>query len=158
MSKEKTMKFYSEKLDMMFDSVEELQKAESTKSKKRKTVAEDSKENSSDVTPTKKQLASEVEAADEALKEAYSNYDSAKTKVQDLSKKYLTEVNEILEPAKKAVKEAEQKRYDAIRKFNDTYGAYQVTYTGAKAADEMVKAICNINNQANKLFRDMFWF
>ena len=95
-----------------------------------------------------------METADQNVKEAYVNYEAAKAKVEELSKKYLEEVNNILEPAKSAVKDAEQLRYEAIRRFNDSYGAYQVTYTGAKAADELMKAISNINSKA---FRDLFW-
>lgn len=155
------MKYYSEKLDKMFDTIEALREEESKVAIKKKKVATQepvkTEENVSNA-PSKKQLAAAVEVADEALKEAYSNYESAKTKVEELSKKYLAEVNNILEPAQKAVKDAEKNRYEAIRRFNDSYGAYQVTYTGARAADEMMKAISNINNRANKLFRDMFWF
>lgn len=150
------MKYYSEKLDKMFDSIEALQEAEAVKVKKKKPEVSTEKLIEEQV-PSKKQLAAEVETADEALKEAYANYESAKTKVEEISKKYLAEVNDILEPAQKAVKDAEKNRYEAIRRFNDSYGAYQVTYTGARAADEMMKAISNINSRANKLFRDMFW-
>lgn len=157
------MKFYSDKLDKMFDTMEELLAAETPKKKKRDistTVnpVEGSMSTTPEepVVPSRKELAAEVECADEKVKQAYADYEAAKVKAEELSKKYLSEINEILEPAQKAVKEAEQKRYEAIRKFNDSYGAYQVTYTGARAADEMMKAISNINSRANKIFRDMF--
>ena len=155
------MKYYSEKLDRLFDSPEELAAAEAPKARKKKiasVVTEASDVPVQEAPPSRKQLAAEVEAADEAVKEAYVNYESAKVKAEELSKKYLAEVNAILEPAKKAVKDAEKVRYEAIRKFNDSYGAYQVTYTGARAADEMMKAISNVNSRANSLIRDMFWF
>lgn len=152
------MKYYSEKLDKLFDSPEALADAEAGAKKRgtkkaavEKTVAEEPAQ------ITRKQLAADVEAADEAVKEAYANYETAKVKAEELSKKYLAEVNEILEPAQKAVKDAERVRYEAIKKFNDNFGAYQVTYTGARAADEMMKAFNNMNARANKLFRDMFW-
>ena len=151
------MKFYSEKLDQMFDSMEELLEAETPKKKKKKAVVEEIQQTEEPAMPSRKELAAEVEAADQKVSEAYANYESAKIKAEELSKKYLAEVAEILEPAQKAVKEAEKARYDAIRKFNDSYGAYQVTYTGARAADDMMKAISNINSRANKLFRDFFW-
>ena len=151
------MKFYSEKLDQMFDSMEELLEAETPKKKKKKAVVEEVQQTEEPAMPSRKELAAEVEAADQKVSEAYANYESAKIKAEELSKKYLAEVAEILEPAQKAVKEAEKARYDAIRKFNDSYGAYQVTYTGARAADDMMKAISNINSRANKLFRDFFW-
>lgn len=151
------MKFYSEKLDKLFDSAEELQLAESasTKKKSKKIVVEEPVVEKQPEVPTKKQLATAVEAADEAVKEAYANYETAKANAEELSKKYLAEVNAILEPAEKAVKQAEQKRYEAIRNFNNSYGAYQVTYTGARAADELVKAINSLNS---KSFKDLFWF
>ena len=150
------MKFYSEKLDKLFDTLEELQAAETPK-KKKKAVTEQSIVDEAATVPTRKELASAVEAADEKVKQAYADYETAKAKAEDLSKKYVEEINDLLDPAQKAVKEAERLRYEAIRNFNDSYGAYQVTYTGAKAADEMIKAISNINSRANKIFRDMFW-
>lgn len=150
------MKFYSEKLNKLFDTPEELQAAETLK-KKKKAVAEQPIVDEAATVPTRKELASAVEAADERVKQAYADYETAKGKAEELSKKYLEEINALLDPAQKAVKEAERLRYEAIRNFNDSYGAYQVTYTGAKAADEMMKAISNINSRANKMFRDMFW-
>ena len=151
------MKFYSEKLNQMFDTPEQLEQAEATtttKRKGRKLTDEPAKE----AQPTKKQLAAEVEAADEAVKAAYVDYESAKAKVEELSKQYLDQVNSIIEPAKKAIKDAEQKRYDAIRRFNETFGAYQVTYTGARAADELLKAITSLNSRANRFYTDFFNF
>lgn len=150
------MKFYSEKLDKLFDTPEELQAAETPK-KKKKVVAEQSVVDETATVPTRKELATAVEAAEERVKQAYADYETARGKAEELSKKYLEEINAILDPAQKSVKEAERLRYEAIRNFNDSYGAYQVTYTGAKAADEMMKAINNINSRASKLFRDMFW-
>ena len=152
MSKEKTMKYYSEKLDKLFDSLEELQVAEKSKSKRKTPVAEETQP----AIPSRKELAAAVESADAAVKDAYAQYESAKVKAEELSKKYLEEVNSIIDPAQKAVKDAEQKRYEAIRNFNNSYGAYQVTYNGARAAEEMMKAIRNINSKSN-FFRDFFW-
>lgn len=150
------MKYYSEKLDKMFDTPEALQEAETAKSvKKKRGITVDMNE-SAPAVPTRKELATAVEAADEAVKDAYAKYETAKVKAEELSKKYLEEVEAILEPARKTVREAEQKRYEAIRKFNDSFGAYQVTYNGARAADELMKAINNINAKTN-LFRDFFW-
>lgn len=151
------MKFYSEKLDKMFDSMDDLIAAETPKKKKAAKVTPVEETPTEPAVPTRRELAAEVEAMDSKVKEAYAEYDAAKAKVEELSKKYLAEVNAILEPAQKAVKDAEKNRYDAIRKFNDSYGAYQVTYTGARAADEMMKAISNINSKASNIFRDFFW-
>lgn len=151
------MKFYSEKLDKLFDTPEELQAAETPKKKKRAATTEAPVVDETATVPTRKELATAVETADEKVRQAYADYETAKAKAEELSKKYLEEINALLDPAQKAVKEAERLRYEAIRNFNDSYGAYQVTYTGARAADEMMKAINNINARASKIFRDMFW-
>ena len=152
------MKFYSEKLNQIFDSAEELQLAEKgVGKKKKKSITEQPVAEEPAAAPSRKELATAVEEADEKVKQAYADYETAKVKAEELSKKFLEEINAILDPAQKAVKEAERMRYEAIRNFNDSYGAYQVTYTGARAADEMMKAISNINSRANNMFRDMFW-
>lgn len=160
------MKYFSEKLNRVFDTEKEL-KAEEAKldSTQETSNNEDSrlkdvekvKENSVSKAPSKKQLAAAVEDAETALKEAHANYDVAKQKVEELSKKYLEEVDAILNPAKDAVKKAEQNRYEAIRKFNESYGAYQVTYTGERAAQEMLRTIHDIDKIHRDIFRS-FWF
>ena len=158
------MKFYSELLDRLFDSEEALKEEESKMNPPKKSKKHEPASNvHKDVVkeqevPTKKQLADAVEAADTAVKEAYAEYETAKVRVEELSKKYLAEVNAILDPAEKAVKDAEQKRYEAIKKFNDSYGAYQVTYTGSRAADEFIKAVSNMNFKNNSILKDLFWF
>lgn len=152
------MKYYSEKLNEMFDTPEALEAAEkAVASKKKKKAAVEEKPVENTEVATRKQLAADVESAEEKVKTAYADYETAKAKVEELSKEYLAAVDAILEPAKKAVKDAEKARYEAIKKFNENFGAYQVTYTGGRAAEEMVKAINNINARANKIFRDMFW-
>lgn len=161
------MKYFSEKLNKVFDTEKEL-KTEEAKLDfisenpddnllDVKTV-ETKEENSVSKTPSRKQLAADVDSADLKLKEAYANYDVAKQKVEDLLKKYQKDVDDILDPAKEAVRKAEQDRYDAIRRFNDSYGPYQVVYTGDRAAQEMFRALNEINNIHKRMFRDSFWF
>ena len=153
------MKYYSEKLDKLFDSQEQLEAEETKASKKKpKKVEPNTDVNTVPEVPSRKELAQAVELADAAVSDAYANYESAKIKAQELSKKYIEEIASIITPAEQAIKDAEQTRYAAIKKFNESYGAYQVTYTGAKAASEMIKAINNINKNTNNLVRDFFWF
>lgn len=156
------MKYYSEKLDQLFDSKTELEYAEKSADLKKIMDADDDEEDCEDTiseaTPSRKQLASDVESAENKLKEEYANYEVAKQKVEELSKKYLEEVDSIMEPAKKAVQDAERARYEAIRKFNEAYGAYQVTLTGDRAAQEMVRALNDINNIHRNIFKNIFWF
>ena len=154
------MKYYSEKLNKVFNTAKELKAAEAAAVD---TPVEDTKapveeHQTESKIPTKKQLATEVEVAEEALKKAYSDYELAKKQVEELSKKYLEETNKILEPAKKVVKDAEQAKYDAINRFNTLFGPYQVIYTGSRAADEMLKAINDINARSRSIFDSLFWF
>ena len=151
------MKYFSEKLNELFDTQEALQEAEaSSTKKKKKSSVKDSEPAVEPSVPTRKELASQVELADENLRKAYADYETAKVKAEELSKRYLEEVDAILDPARVAVQDAERARYDAIRKFNDSFGAYQVTYTGARAADELMKAMNNINTRTSKMFRELF--
>ena len=154
------MKYFSEKLNQVFDTPEQLQEAElnaakATKAKDTKKKVE--KDPSAPVAPTKKQLATDVEQAEEALKKAYAEYELAKKNAQQLSEDYLAAIDALLEPAKKAVKAAEQAKYDAISRFNAEYGPYQVVYTGSKAADELVKAMDRINSRSRSIFDSLFW-
>ena len=126
------MKYYSEKLNEVFDTPEALEAAENAvkKSCKHKSCTKtdvnnlnnkcDCKDASKNVEgPTKKQLAANVDEAEEKLKAAYAEYEVAKKQIEELSKTYLESVEAILTPAKEAVKKAEQERYAAIRKFKD---------------------------------------
>ena len=165
------MKYYSEKLNEVFDTPEALEAAENAvkKSCKHKSCTKtdvnnlnnkcDCKDTSKNVEgPTKKQLAANVDEAEEKLKAAYAEYEVAKKQIEELSKTYLESVEAILTPAKEAVKKAEQERYAAIRKFNESFGAYQVTLTGDRAAKEMMRAINEMNSIQRKVFNNAFWF
>ena len=162
------MKYFSEKLNQLFDSEEALKSAELSSSRKRAvrrgisaagSAEELNNSHSEDEKiQTRKELAANVETAETAVADAYAEYELAKQKVQEISKKYLEDVNSILDPAKEKVKLAEQARYDAIKKFNESYGAYQVTYTGDKAAQELIKALTDMdmNSFYNKFIRFPF--
>lgn len=161
------MKYYSEKLDRVFDSVEALEaeesKVECTCNKVDDNFDDKDLKNYAGVKennkiPSKKELAANVDAADVAVKEAYAEYEVAKKQIEELSKTYLESVEAILTPAKEGVKKAEQARYDAIRKFNAYYGAYQTVLTGDRAAKEMLRAINEINSMQRKIFNNAYWF
>lgn len=165
------MKFYSEKLDRMFDTPEALAEAEAAenvectcnnvddtfKDRVKKFVKTSVKEDVNKI-PSKKQLAATVDAADEKVREAYAEYEVAKKQIEELSKTYLESVNTILTPVKEAVTKAEEERYAAIREFNKYYGAYQTVLTGDRAAKEMIRAINEINSNQRKIWNDVFWF
>ena len=151
------MKYYSEILNEFFDNEVALKEAES--------LVECNCDNCDDMcecttevekTPTKKQLAANVERADKALESAKSDYEAARVKVEELSKKYLEEVDAILCPAKSAVEKAQQEKYDAIKEFNKTYGVYRTFYTGDRAAREFTSALKDLN-AIQKLFYNSLW-
>lgn len=140
------MKYYSEKLNRMFDSVKQLKAEEAAASVEQTIKEEPTIEDAKEQAPTKKQLAADVTAAEDALKKAYTEYDIAKKKANDLSEAYLKEISAILDPAKKAVKDAERAKYEAIDRFNKAYGPYQIVITGSRAAEEMLRALDELRN------------
>lgn len=159
------MKYYSDKLGQIFDTPEALEEAEAAVCTCNKVDDNFNNEKLGDTEkkdvnkiPSKKQLAADVDAADAKVKDAYAEYEVAKKQIEELSKTYLESVDAILTPAKDAVKKAEQERYDAIRKFNAYYGAYQTVLTGDRAAKEMIRAINEINSIQRKIWNNTFWF
>jgi len=144
------MKFYSELTKEIYDTEKQLQDAErkfvKETNKNDIRMAKAEKDAPVNKVPTKKQLAANVEKAEEAVNEAQANLRLANQKAQELSKKYLAEIDSIVEPAKKQLKDAQQARYDAIRKFNEAYGAYTTTYTGTRAADEFARAVADMQS------------
>lgn len=124
------MKFYSEKLDKMFDSVEDLQAAE-----KQAAETEAKKKKASE---TKKAEAKKVEDAFKALNAAKRKYN---TNVLELKKKYnedLTIIREKLNELRKvhenAVAAEAAERDDAavafdtaLKEFTEKHGSYHMT-------------------------------
>lgn len=159
------MKYYSEKLDKVFDTPEALEEAESAictcnnvDDNFKNEKLGDTETKDLNKIPSKKQLAADVDEADAKVKDAHAEYEVAKKQIEELSKTYLESVDAILTPAKEAVKKAEEERYAAIRKFNSYYGAYQTVLTGDRAAKEMIRAINEINSIQRKIWNNTFWF
>lgn len=151
------MKFYSEVTRQLYDTQEQLVEAERAFNgqnvNKRMAKADKILKNEEMKLPSKKQLAAEVEAAEAKVSEAKANMELAKQKAQEVSKKYLEELDAIMEPAKQQLKDAQKARYDAIQRFNEAYGAYTTTYTGARAADEFAHAVADMATFFPGLFR-----
>lgn len=149
------MKYYSEILDQKFDTEKELLRAEreheKAQSEKKEELAGAKAETA--VSKEKKILSDAVTKAEEELSVAYDELDVANQKVKTLSKEYLKQVDSILEPAKKKVKDAQQKKYEAIKAFNEKFGPFRTIYTGQKAIDEFSR----INKLADD-FWNRFWF
>ena len=145
------MKYVSEFKELngkVFDTIDDCNAAETKIIESRNAIAEKEKEKSR----LRKELAGEVETAEQELKKAYEDYDAAR----DVAAKILEESNQrildLLKPAKEAIRDAEKKRVEAICRFNKECGPYQKTYTGDKAITEFNR----ISKQMDNLFGDMF--
>lgn len=170
------MRYYSDILDEFFETEEQCKKAESEciedmvppedeESLDECCVCEKSipcneckVEEKKETTPTKKDLADRVQECEEKVKEAYELYSVAEKKANELSKQYLEEVDKIMSPAKKAVKDAEAEKYKAIKDFNDAYGVYRVSYTGARAAEEFNRALRKFEDTHKWVDSIFTWF
>lgn len=145
------MKYYSEILDEVFDTPEELKQAENAcKDKDECDIASEEKE-AVEKTLSKKELADKVAKCDETLTEAYKLLSVAEKKAEELSKEYLEKVDALMGEANNRVKEAEKARYIAIKNFNDAYGVYKVSYSGSKAAEELERAWSRFANSRSWL-------
>lgn len=146
------MKFYSEVTKQLYDTQEQLVEAERKATCKKEPIKRMVKPEEPKV-PSKKQLATDVEVAEAKVDEAKANLELAKQRAQEISKKYLEEIDALMEPAKQQLKDAQRARYEAIQRFNETYGAYQKTYTGTQAADEFARAVADMSTFFPGLFR-----
>ena len=116
-----------------------------------------------EISNEKKILADNIEKADEALDKAYNEYNIAKDKVNELMKEsddkinliveeYNEKMSSILDPAKKAIKDAQENKYKALSEFNDKFGVYNVRYTGDRAYKEFQRVSSWINDIFNRMF------
>lgn len=131
------MKFYSEKLNKLFDTEADLRDAEKA------LQAEKVKKELG-----KKELAKSIEDAEANLDKAYQEYDEAKNTAAKILDESNKQVIKILNDAKAKVAEAEKARTDAIVKFNQNFGTYRANYSGERAVRE--------SNRVNKLVDDLF--
>ena len=143
------MKYYSEKLSKLFESQEELEKAEVEANegavKEEEKLAVTKKE--------KKELAKAVDDADEALTKAYTEYDLARDEAKKIMSEARDKCKELLAPKETAIKEAERVKWNAIVDFNNKYGRYTRVYTG----DEAIREFKRASNIIDNMFKH-FWF
>lgn len=138
------MKYYSDVTKKVYDTADELEKAEAEVKK----LEEEKEAKLATISKEKKAFATEIENADKELDEAYKQLDVAREKAKQLQKEHLKQLENILHPAEEAVKTAQNKKYEAVKAFNDKFGVFTTTYTGAKAADEL--------NRTLKYFDEVF--
>ena len=124
------MKFYSEKLDKVFDTTDELVAAET----QAEHEAEEAKAAERALSKEKKVLADAVQQAEEEVAKAQEEFNRVR-------KEAYTECKAKILEASKALSEKQETRYQALKAFNEKYGPYTKTYTGEKAYNEFKKAI-----------------
>lgn len=143
------MKYYSEVLNKVFDSEDEVISAEAEYADELKKQEENKKL----VSKEKKALAQEIEDADVALDKAYKVYEDAKQQVVEVKREADKKCQDIMKEAKKQLKDAQDVKFAKVQKFNDAYGPYSVSYTGDRALKEMNRHLSWFDDIINS-----FWF
>ena len=156
-----TMKqvFYSEHLDKYFDTEKECQDAEAKyaeamEAKSRALAAAKEKEEArkNELSKEKKVLADAVDEADKAVSTAYSNLEVVYAEANDILREAKQKANKLVDEAKTQLKNAQQKKFEAVSKFNEKFGTYTTTYTGDRALEELRRATSWVNDIFNNFF------
>ena len=145
------MKFMSDFKELegkIFNSINECKDAESKVLKDREAIAEKEKDKSK----LKKKLSSDIEKAEEKVKQAYADYEAAKEQAAKIIEESNKQALDVITPAKQAIKDAEADKVAAIKAFNEGCGPYQKIYTGEKAQAEFDR----LNKQFNSMLSDLF--
>ena len=140
------MKYYSEVLGKFFDDSAELLSEEEKHLEKIAKEEEALAKKRSAESNRKKELANAIDKREEELDVAYKNLNDVKLKCKEIIKDVDKQINEMLTPAEEAVKEAEEKRLDAIKAFNKEFGVFKTTYTDERAQREMQRTVELFNN------------
>lgn len=147
------MKYFSEILNRPFNSEKECLEAEADYKKEQKRLQDEvnkavaeKKAREEALNTTKKELAKAIESAQTEVDEANSIYEAAREKATSILNEAKSKANEILDAAKVKVREAEQKKYEAIAAFNRKFGPYTTSLTGDQAAKEYNKTLQRISN------------
>ena len=119
------MKYYSEKLNKLFDTEKALKDAETA------AANEAAKQELS-----KKTLSQKIEAAEEAVDAAYKNYEDTRNLAAKILEDSNKQIIDIMNKAKAQITDAEKARTDAIVAFNQQFGTYRANYTGERAKRE----------------------
>ena len=146
------MKIYSEILNKMFDTEDECVKAEEEYQIEQERKEAEKKAAVQAVSKEKKELASAVELAEEALNKAYDEYEIAKEEARKIMEESNKQMLEILNPARDKIKQAQKEKYNAISNFNKKFGLYTAQYTGEKALKEFRRASSWLTDVFNQFF------
>ena len=157
------MKYFSELTNKQYNTPEECLEAEREYKKEQKRLSDEiaravaeKKAKEEALQASKKELAKHIEEATKEVDEATAIYDAAKEKATSILNEANKKANDILSAASVKVKEAEQKRYEAIAAFNKKFGPYTTTLTGAQAANAYKKSLKSINETFANIWNN-FW-
>lgn len=140
---EKLMKFYSEKLDKVFDTTAELVAAETQADHKAEEEAKAAE---------KALISKEKKGYADAVKKAEDEVAKAQEEFNKVRKEAYEECRNKIREASKVLSEKQEARYEALKAFNEKYGPYTKTYTGENAYNEFKKAVDSFND-----FFRYFW-
>ena len=126
------MKYYSEKLDRMFDTEGQLLEEENLFDK----------EQESEVT-LKENCEKAIKLAEELIKEAEIELEDAQNQVTQLQKEYDAKVDAIMEPARKKFQSCIEQRNNCIKNYNEKFGPYVQVHCCGKDVYENWSKIFN---------------
>ncbi len=126
------MLYYSEKLEELFENEESLNSAEAKYDEEQQEKERIEKDKKAE----KKRLAKLIEDAEADIDKARDELVKVKEEAMTIVKATEATVNEMLKDAEDKITEAQERRYEAIKNFNEKFGTYTKTYTGDKAYNE----------------------
>lgn len=142
------MKYLSEVLNKVFDSEEELKEAEAKAAEeKEKEAAEKAL-----VSKEKKEYANAIQKVDEEVAKKQEAFLDARKQAQKILSDAQAEANKIVRAASKELSEAQEKRFEALKAFNEKFGPYSISYTGEKAYNEFKKTLDWFNSFFDFIF------
>ena len=140
-----------------YNTVEECSKAdeEFDKQQEQKALIETEAKNA--LSKKKKEMATAIQDAEDEVSAALTAYDKAKEEANKLIAEAKEKAKTVLKEAETKYDEAINKRYEAIKDFNNEFGAYTTTYTGKRAREEYDRAMRKINRWFDSFFFPFVW-
>ena len=145
----KILSEYKELAGQVFDTIEACAAAERAIDKSRN----EAKEQNAKVSARKKELATAVEVADKAVKDAYDAHSKAKEEVRQMLEATNKKMMDILAESEAKVTNAEVAKRDAILAYNKEFGPYQAVYSGDRAQRELDRVIKQFDNTFADIIR-----
>lgn len=121
--------------------------------KKQQALVEAEKKNA--ISARKKELAANVQTAEDKVSEALDNYERVREEAHKKVAEAQADANKMLKEAEQKYTDASNERYEALKNFNKEFGAYTTTYTGKQALEEYNR----VSKSMSRVFDNMCkWF